>query len=178
MTGEPLLDARLGEIVEQYGRLIGSVVGRLMRGRMAHAEDDVRQEVVIALWKRLQNEAPIAHPTSYVSQVARREAIRVLQREARRYGEVNEVTEAPARPEDGPLGRLERLELGEKINRAIGSLAIDRQRAVRAHLMGFDVQEIMRMHGWPYQTARNLVTRGMADLREILSDQPDKEASK
>ena len=130
MTGEPLVDARLREIVEQYGRLIRSVVGRLMRGRMAHAEDDVRQEVVIALWKRLQNEAPIEHPTSYVYQVARREAIRILQREARRHGEANEET---ARPEDGPLGQLERLELGEKINRAIGSLAIDRQRAVRAH---------------------------------------------
>jgi hypothetical protein len=26
----------------------------------------------------------------------------------------------------------------------------------------------MAMHGWPYQKARNLVARGMAELREAL----------
>jgi DNA-directed RNA polymerase specialized sigma24 family protein len=36
---------------------------------------------------------------------------------------------------------------------------------VKAHLMGYSAQEIMTMHGWSYNTARNLVARGMADLR-------------
>ena len=34
--------------------------------------------------------------------------------------------------------------------------------------MGFSAQEIMTMQGWPYNTTRNLVARGMADLRREL----------
>ena len=52
----------------------------------------------------------------------------------------------------------------------VSALAVDRQRAVRAHLAGFDVREIMRMHGWPYQKARNLIARGMAELRAALHE--------
>lgn len=37
-----------------------------------------------------------------------------------------------------------------------------------AHLAGFSAEEIMAMHGWPYQKARNLIARGMAELREKL----------
>jgi RNA polymerase sigma factor (sigma-70 family) len=167
MMGDTSAEAKLGELVERYGRLIDSVVGRLVRGRFAYAQDDVKQEVVISLWKRLKSEAPIEHPTSYLYQMARREAIRALQREGRRAGEVDaEVAEGDGA---GPFGQLERIELGQKINLAIGALSLDRQRAVRAHLMGFEIHEIMQMHGWGYQTARNLVSRGMADLRRLLS---------
>ena len=40
--------------------------------------------------------------------------------------------------------------------------------SVAAHLQGFDVREIMRAYGWTYQKARNLIARGMQDLREAL----------
>lgn len=56
----------------------------------------------------------------------------------------------------------------ERIAKALASLAPDRRKAVRAHLAGFDVNEIMTMYGWPYQKARNLITRGVADLRARL----------
>ena len=35
-------------------------------------------------------------------------------------------------------------------------------------LAGFAVADIMTMHGWSYQKARNLVARGLADLRCAL----------
>jgi DNA-directed RNA polymerase specialized sigma24 family protein len=44
----------------------------------------------------------------------------------------------------------------------------ERREAVQAHLAGYDVNEIMRMFGWNYQKARNLVGRGMMDLRAML----------
>ena len=34
--------------------------------------------------------------------------------------------------------------------------------------MGFDVREIMTMYGWSYQMARNLIARGMGELRRSL----------
>jgi RNA polymerase sigma factor (sigma-70 family) len=169
MGGDTSSEARLSDLVERYGGLINSVVARLVRGRFAHTQDDVKQEVIIALWKRLKNETPIEHPKSYLYQIARREAIRVLQREGRRTSEVTQDPESVVGGGEGPFGQVAGVELGRRINRAIDSLSSDRQRAVRSHLMGFNIQEIMNMHGWTYQTARNLVSRGMADLRELLS---------
>ena len=39
---------------------------------------------------------------------------------------------------------------------------------MRAHLAGFGVQEIMEMHAWAVEKARNLISRGMQDLRTAL----------
>jgi len=39
---------------------------------------------------------------------------------------------------------------------------------VMAHLAGYEVKEIMAMFEWPYHKARNLIARGMADLRRKL----------
>ena len=44
----------------------------------------------------------------------------------------------------------------------------DRAKAVRLHLAGHAVDEIMQVHGWTYQKARNLIARGMSDLRDAL----------
>jgi RNA polymerase sigma factor (sigma-70 family) len=173
-VGNDKANARLADLIDQYGRLIDAVIGGLMRGRLAYARDDVRQEVAIALWKRLQDETPIEHPTSYVYQVARREAIRILQREARRYCEMPEDSDAAPSSDSGPFGRLEVAELRARLNGALGSLAPERRQAVRAHLMGFNIREIMAMRGWTYQTARNLVARGMAEVRAILSAEASK----
>jgi DNA-directed RNA polymerase specialized sigma24 family protein len=51
---------------------------------------------------------------------------------------------------------------------ALGAMAPDRARAVRGHLAGFNVEELMKLYGWTYQRARNLIARGMADLRTEL----------
>ncbi len=156
------------EMLDRYAGLIDGVVRRLLQGRLSYAQDDVKQEVAVALWKRLQDAAPIEHPTSYIYIAARREAIRLLKQEAAKYAEV-ERADDPASPAPGPLSLLERRELGEKIEKAIGRLHPDRARAVRAHLRGLNVREIMAMSGWSYQTARNLIARGLSDLRDALN---------
>ena len=75
--------------------------------------------------------------------------------------------EAEAQPDSRPdpsesvAGREQR----EHIESSLAELGPERERAVRAHLAGFAVQEIMEMHTWSYQKARNLIARGMQDLR-------------
>jgi DNA-directed RNA polymerase specialized sigma24 family protein len=67
-------------------------------------------------------------------------------------------------PEQAAAARERR----EALAAALAGLAPDRARAVRAHLAGWSVQEIMELTGWTYQRTRNLVARGMADLRSAL----------
>jgi hypothetical protein len=58
------------------------------------------------------------------------------------------------------------------IHQSVASLTPERRQAVEAHLTGFQFQELMSLHGWSYQKARNLVSRGMADLRSRLGEEP------
>jgi RNA polymerase sigma factor (sigma-70 family) len=155
----------LEELVRRYGRIIRSVVARVC-GR---GDDDVEQKVVVALWRRLDGGGPIEHPATYVYRAAVREAVRAVAEERRRGGGPLDEEH----PEDGPAPEelVRGQELARAVSRCVAGLADERRRAVTAHLAGFSVEEIQSLHGWPYQKARNLVARGMADLRARLRAQ-------
>ena len=164
-------DPRFEQLVRDYAGLIRRVIARVS-GRpylTGQLEDDIAQEVFIALWKRLKGEQPIEDPRSYIISMARREAIRALMREASRRSQplADDHVELPSR-RSSPLATLEARELGRAVEAALVQLPADRRRAARAHLIGLDTGEIGELTGWRYNRVRNLVSRGMLDLRRIL----------
>jgi RNA polymerase sigma-70 factor (ECF subfamily) len=54
------------------------------------------------------------------------------------------------------------------MDEALETLAVDRRVAVRLHLRGQSLAEIARITGWTSGKARNLLYRGLADLRASL----------
>jgi DNA-directed RNA polymerase specialized sigma24 family protein len=156
--------------VAEHGALIRRAVVHVGGRRVQAVRDDVEQRVHIALWRRLRSEQPVDMTPSYLWKVAVRETVRAVQQEASRRTEpiAADGPEPPAAADGDPLGAVVREERLRLIEASLGELATERQRAVRLHLQGFDVDEIMRLCGWPYQKARNLIARGMADLRASL----------
>lgn len=161
--------ARFEDLVRQYGRLIASVVGRVGGARTSLIKEDIQQQVLIGLWRQVEREQTIEHPASYVYRAAVRETVRAIRREAAREAQPLgdddvPVVERSADPYEAVAAR----EQAVHVEAGLASLAPDRARAVRGHLLGLEVAEIMRMYGWPYQKTRNLIARGMADLRRSL----------
>jgi RNA polymerase sigma factor (sigma-70 family) len=171
--GDQVRERELERLVREYSRVIRSAVAKVA-GRRHLADrvvDDVEQEVRIALWKRLRGEQPIEHPSSYVFKAARREAIRVLRREAARQSEdPPQGWDQLEDPGAGPMEALQTQALGARIEAGLQQLAPDRERAVRARLLGLEYDEIERLTGWAYDRTRNLVSRGLADLRKLIGD--------
>lgn len=161
--------ARFEELLRQYGRLIASVVARVGGSRASLIREDIQQQVLIGLWRQVEREQTISYPASYVYRAAVRETVRALRREAAREADPLEDGDLPqvGRSAD-PYEAVAARERAARLEEVLASLSPERQRAVRGHLLGFEVAEIMRMNGWPYQKARNLVARGMADLRRAL----------
>ena len=159
--------ARFEDLVRQYGRLIASVVARVGGARASLIREDIQQQVLIGLWRQVEREQTISHPASYVYRAAVRETVRALRREAAREAEPIGADDAPERSAD-PYQAVVAREQACRVEEGLASLAPDRARAVRGHLLGLEVAEIMRMYGWPYQKTRNLIARGMADLRRSL----------
>jgi RNA polymerase sigma factor (sigma-70 family) len=165
-------DAVIRELLEKYGALIRRVVARV-GGRAIHdSREDVAQAVVMSLWQQVSREQTITHPSSYIYRAAIRETVRAVKQELERMRThaAIDADDGPALPSTtpDPESAAAASQLGAQIDRAIGSLLDDRSKAVRAHLAGYSVEEIMQAFDWPYQKARNLIARGMADLREEL----------
>lgn len=159
---------RVRTLVERYAGAIRRAVRRVAGPRTATIDDDIQQIVATSLWRQVQREQTIEAPSSYLYRAAIRETVRLVRREVQRCQVPIEIVEAAATSEGNPHDTLVRRQLGVTIEQALGELDDDRQQAVRAHLSGMTVQEIMQVHDWTYQRARNLIARGMADLRAAL----------
>ena len=106
------------------------------------------------------------HPSSYIYRAAVRETIRTVRglQQTSELGPEADKADLSVLPD----AVLEAKELGRAIRTVLSEIGADRRRAVTAHLVGYDVKEIMAMFDWPYHKARNLIARGMADVRRKL----------
>jgi RNA polymerase sigma factor (sigma-70 family) len=68
-----------------------------------------------------------------------------------------------------PHEDVEARELAAQIDAALETLPADRRVAVRLHLAGYDRDDIARSLGWSEARTRNLVYRGLEDVRRRLA---------
>ncbi|HEX9885326.1 MAG TPA: sigma-70 family RNA polymerase sigma factor [Longimicrobiales bacterium] len=144
-------------------------------GLRDHDVDELEQEIRIRLWKAGERGENIdALPASYVRKVAVSAATDLLRR--RRARRVDETTTLAAAEASGalrsegetPEGLLEHGELASEIDEALGRLGPTREPVVRMYLAGYSRHEISDLLRWTEAKTRNLLYRGLGDLREEL----------
>lgn len=153
-------------LVTRYGALIELAVRQVTHTADRDLSGEVAQRVCEALWHRLGSlSAPIDNPAAYVYRCAIRHTLAVV-RDRRPTVELDpdRLSASTTSPEDNARAD----ELATEIVRALAVMADDRAGATHAHLIGCSVDEIMTMYDWPYHKARNLIARGMAELRAQL----------
>jgi RNA polymerase sigma factor (sigma-70 family) len=137
--------------------------------------DDIEQEARISLWKALKSEREIASPVSYVYRVAVSVTLRAIRRaKARREEALVEEPEAVQPlcppPAVSPYTAAVMRECRQTVSAALARLAKNRRLAVELHLQGLTTREIGDILAWTEPKARNLVHRGLKDLRSSLRD--------
>ncbi|HEX5819893.1 MAG TPA: sigma-70 family RNA polymerase sigma factor [Gemmatimonadales bacterium] len=129
---------------------------------------EIEQDIRIRLWRALerQGENPKGVGASYVQEAAKSATIDLLRRRRREREQValDQAGDVPASSRAG--GDEE--QLTALLERAITALAPDRRVAVRLHLEGRDRDDIVRLTGWSEARTRNLLYRGLEDLRSAL----------
>ena len=137
--------------------------------------DDLVQEVRSRLWRAGDSGERIAGlGTSYVYRTAMTAAVDLIR--GRRRG-INARLEPESRRSDmvamrvqrAPDELLEDLELGAAIESTIEELQLTRRGVVRMFLAGYERDEIATLLGWTEAKTRNLLYRGLADLRLRLT---------
>ena len=146
------------------------------RGLSGAEADELCQEVRIRLWRALKDGDRIAAAqSSYVYRTALTAATDLIRRRRARptepLGDGLPSTSAGAvdPATDGAAdSALDDMDLAERIGTAVGRLHPPRDVVVRLHLAGYDRREIAGFVGWTESKTRNLLYRGLDDLREIL----------
>jgi RNA polymerase sigma factor (sigma-70 family) len=179
MTG----DERLQTLLAQYGGLLRRTIAKACPQAMGLSVDEIEQDARVQLWRALRGDAltgerDIVHPVSYIHKVAVSATIRAIRRvRARREDQLDEDERSHDRvpadalqagPEASPEAAAERQEWLRKIDAAMTQLAENRRLAVGLHMQGLTTSEIGDILGWSEAKTRNLVHRGLKDLRRHL----------
>lgn len=141
------------------------------RYRLPSADlDELAQEVRVRLWGALStDERIIAVSPSYLYRAATTAAIDIVRRRrSARNDSLEQVDDAELtarRAPETPDRDVSLRELSERIEEALRSITASRRPVVRMYLAGYSTSEIGELMGWTEAKARNLVYRGLADLR-------------
>ncbi len=184
-ASEPRRTAPPGTDTDTVPVEIGSALERLMarftglarraaraRGLSADEIEEILQDVRIRLWK--------AHPhsenlerlgASYFVKVVTSSVVDLL-RKRRRADTSLDVelaqTAVPVALQIAAPDMAERDALASRLERALALLPRNRRLVVQLHLEGYERHEMSGMTGWTEAKVRNLLYRGLDDLRAIL----------
>jgi RNA polymerase sigma-70 factor (ECF subfamily) len=162
------------------GKFSGILRQVCWRYRFSGADvDELLQEVRIRLWRAHGEVASAGEhiasiSASYLHRTALSAAIDMVRRRRARGGDrtTSIEDEHDIHPErHGPDEELAQSELAAQVERAIESIHPSRRPVVRMHLMGHSREEIAQLLGWTEAKTRNLLYRGLADVREHLTAQ-------
>ena len=174
----PLAPDRFSSELDAAVGRFSALVRRVgLKHQLSEADlEDVLQEVRIRLWRTLsqpQGEKTEQLSASYVYRVAVSAAVDLLRRRRARGADrtvaLDEIKEPVADRWD-PARSVEESELSAQVARAIEAITPSRRPVVRMYLAGYSGEEITKVMGWTEAKTRNLIYRGLADLRDRLKE--------
>jgi len=173
LPGDDQVSSALETALANFGTMVRRVG---WQHRLSDADvDELVQDVRIRLWRARGDSEQIRQVTSsYVYRTAVSAALDLLRRRRAHPAEPLEPAGQPGEADQaaepvGPAEELAESELAEEIVRAVDTIAPARRPVVRMHLAGYSREDIAELLGWTEAKTRNLLYRGLADLRERLT---------
>ncbi len=162
-------DHQLELVLERYGKVLRAAIARTVPRHMELDIEDIEQEARIRLWKALARQGPQQRLDSYIYRIGVTTAIDALRKvKARREEQLPEAGDAMdpvTPPPTWPEAVTRRREAVAAVQTCLGKLGDNRRRAVGLRLHGLTRSEIAELTGWTQAKIRNLVSRGLRDLR-------------
>jgi RNA polymerase sigma factor (sigma-70 family) len=173
-------DKNLSEIekaIEKFSLLIRSVIRRTSPRIATGDLEDITQEVKLNIWKELiKSEKKIHNLASYITKVAYTTTCGMMRKLAKNITVSIEESETiqlmvenkTSTELDLPDRYLENEEVQILIKESVEQLINSRRQVVKLYLMGMDLEAISGYLDWSSDKVRNLLYRGLADLKAIL----------
>jgi RNA polymerase sigma-70 factor (ECF subfamily) len=132
--------------------------------------EDVSQEIKIKIWKILHDEKEIKYYPSYIRKIINSSVIDLLRKWKREEGIfIYERQRKVSETKKDYLAELSNEDyLRETIGEAVKLLIESRRKVVKLFLLDMTIEEISAYFNWSKDKTRNLLYRGLADLKKIL----------
>lgn len=160
-------------LVERHKRGVFSLIVRLVGDR--EEAEDLAQEAFIRAFQNLRRFDPRYKFSSWLLKIAQNLAIDALRSRKPRpeplhgRGEEGPPLQVPAE-EESPAERVERLETGEALERAVAQLPAHYRAAIHLyHVQEKSYPEIAEILGLPIGTVKTHLFRARQALRELLA---------
>ncbi|MBD3195001.1 MAG: sigma-70 family RNA polymerase sigma factor [Candidatus Lokiarchaeota archaeon] len=134
--------------------------------------DDISQEIQIKLWKIINKNKNIQNQAAYIRKVVNSTVIDFLRKKRREEGIYIYAKESKISEIKNPYLDNE-LDIGEfkrTVDSALESLIDSRRKVVKLFLLNMTIEEISIFFNWSKNKTRNLLYRGLADLKKILKE--------
>jgi len=130
--------------------------------------EDVSQDVRIKIWKLLHSEKNIASYSSYIKKIVNSSVIDQLRKLRREEGIFNHEKIVAERELAYSIELARFRSLEETVGKAVDSLIDSRRQVVKLYLLNLSIEEISGYLHWSTGKTRNLLYRGLSDLKKIL----------
>jgi RNA polymerase sigma factor (sigma-70 family) len=162
--------------IDQFSQLIRSAIRKTSPQIDLSDMDDIEQEVKIKIWREiLKSEKEIQNFGSYIWKVTYTTTCRTMKKLFAQKKQLWLQRENSVSIEDfpqvlihNPDRQYERKELIDLIRKTVDALIESRRQVLKLYLMGMDLDEISEFFNWSDGKTRNLLSRGLADLRQGL----------
>lgn len=159
-------------VLEKFSRFVKINIQKFNVYKMGIDPEDISQEVKIKIWKILEDEKKIKNLTSYIRKVVDSSVIDKLRKIKREkiiyiYEKHKWISEQKSNYLNSILKDDNTKEI---INAAIESLIESRRRVVKLFLLNMKIEEIAIYLNWTNDKTRNLLYRGLSDLKKNLKE--------
>ncbi len=172
MAGPSSSEKDLEALLARFTNFIRAHIQKFEVQRFGIDPDDIAQEVRIKIWKLIKNEKNIVNYASYIKKIVDTvviDQLRLLRKDEQLYR--MEKQKQVAEQMNGYRPQvLRNARMKEAVGKAVESLIESRRNVVKLYLFELSIEEISRFYGWSLHKTRNLLYRGLADLKRALKE--------
>ncbi len=172
MTDREKKEKIFNQIMESFSSFIRSHILKYNLQRFGLEAEDLTQEIRLKIWKIIDDEKTINCPPSYLKKVIESAVIDQIRR-IRKEEEVFYSERQKLISEIEPRGSSYNEQLGslkELIIKAADQLMDSRKAVVKLYLLNMSLPEISDYLNFSQAKTRNLLYRGLEDLKKLLKE--------
>lgn len=167
----------LSVILESYAQFMQKHIQKFNLLKYGLDPEDIMQDVRIKIWNLIRSERTVYSHGAYIKKIINTSVIDQLRRLRRQdflflHEKQKRIAEL-SRPYDHDKEAARKIALKDSICMGVERLIRSRRQVIKLYLLGFSIQEISSYMGWSISKTRNLLYRGLADLRKYLKRQDD-----
>jgi RNA polymerase sigma factor (sigma-70 family) len=171
MKQESDSQAEFESILDRFSASIKGSILKLGLEKRGIDPEDVIQEIRIKIWRIFTSEKkPLRHP-SYINRVVDSTLIDSIRKARVQEGLIQHEKQQMLREQScSQPGSGRDSPLWEKLARAADSLLGPRRQVVKLYMLNLTIEEISLCLNWSRNKTRNLLYRGLSDLKKKLND--------